>query len=412
MEAEEKKLAEGPAARGGPAPQDGKAWEIFLIFLRLGCTSFGGPIAHIGYFKKEFVTVRKWWKETAFLDLVSLCQILPGPASSQTGIAIGYARGGWTGALAAWCGFTLPSAVILILFAWGMRRFGWDAGGALHGLHVVTVAVVAQALWSLAKPMRRDAPRLVLAAIGTLCAFLWPTGCGQLAVIAFGAFSGWLLLRRSGEPHLHAFPGAPSRTFGAVCLLAYGVLLVALPLTFGVSGFMPLQAFSGFFQAGALVFGGGHVVLPLLHAVAVDSHWVTNSQFLAGYGAAQAVPGPLFTFAAYLGSLAVTAWGGWPAGVLACIAIFLPGGLLVLGALPFWEAWRRNAGWQGLMSGINAAVVGLLLSAWFRPVIASGILSVRDLLLAVASAACLMIWKWPPWLVVAAAGILSASGLR
>jgi chromate transporter len=383
----------------------GSAPEVFFAFLKLGLTSFGGPIAHLGYFRAEFVERRRWLDEKSYADLVSLCQFLPGPASSQVGMALGLGRAGWLGALAAWCGFTLPSATALILFAFGVAR--WSAlasSGAVHGLKVVAVAVVAQAVWGMAKSLCPDRLRAGLAVGSALLVLALPTGAGPLAAIVLGA-----LVARWALPHGHLPPArhldyGVSKRAGALLLVAFAVLLVLTPAATARS--MPLSAVAAFYKAGALVFGGGHVVLPLLQAGVVPPGWVSNDAFLAGYGAAQAVPGPLFTFAAYLGAVMPPPLGGWVGGLALLLAIFLPAFLLVFGALPFWETWCRRDGVQRTMGGINAAVVGVLGAALYDPVWISAIHTRSDFGLALAAFGMLVYARISPVVVV----LLTAMG--
>ncbi len=384
-----------------PTP-DPSAWPIFRTFLRLGLTSFGGPVAHLGYFRTEFVERRRWLSEAAYADLVALCQFLPGPASSQVGLALGMMRGGYRGAFAAWAGFTLPSAIALILLALGLAQAG-DAApmGALHGLKVVAVAVVAQAVWGMARSLCPDAPRRALMLVAAAVLIGWPGTLVQLLVIAVAAIVGLLVLRPAADAVHEALPMPVSRRAGAVWLALFLVLLAGLPLLLAVLPSQALAVVDAFYRAGALVFGGGHVVLPLLQASVVPTGWVTNDAFLAGYGAAQAVPGPLFTFAAFLGASLQTTPTGWAGGLLALVAIFAPAFLLVAGTLPFWNSLRTRPRVRAALMGINAAVVGLLLAALWSPVITSGIRGVGDVVLALAALVALMRWKWPPWMVVA-----------
>ncbi|VVP42861.1 Chromate transport protein [Pseudomonas fluorescens] len=382
------------------------AWSVFLIFLRLGLTSFGGPIAHLGYFRDEFVTRRRWLSESSYADLVALCQFLPGPASSQVGIALGLSRAGYGGALAAWAGFTLPSAIALILFALGMSRYGTAISpGALHGLKVVAVAVVAQAVWGMARNLCTDVPRVTLMAIAACVALLEPSAWGQVSVIAAAAVAG-LLLFKSGQSAGHdPLPITIRRRTGAIWLVLFLALLVGLPLLAQVLPNQTVAMVDAFYRAGSLVFGGGHVVLPLLQAEVVPSGWVGNDAFLAGYGAAQAVPGPLFTFAAFLGASMNLAPSGWTGGVICLLAIFAPAFLLIMGVLPFWECLRRSSRTQAALAGVNAAVVGLLLAALYQPVWTSAIVQAQDFGLALVALVALMFWKLPPWLVVIASGV-------
>jgi chromate transporter len=374
---------------------------IFRVFLALGLTSFGGPIAHLGYFRREFVERRKWLTESAFVDLVALCQFLPGPASSQVGFAVGLSRGGVLGGLAAWAGFTLPSAIALALFARLAGRLdAAAAGGALHGLKLVAVAVVAQAVWSMARSLCPDRDRASLAVLGALTVTFAPAAAGQITAIVLGGLLGLWLCRGAAAPSEGALPILVPRALAWNCLAAYALLLVALPLAVRLGAGPPLAVFEAFYRAGALVFGGGHVVLPLLESAVVTPGWVGHDAFLAGYGAAQAVPGPLFTFSAYLGAVMSAPPGGWPGAALCLVAIFLPGLLVLTGALPFWDAFRRHAGAQAAMRGVNAAVVGILVAALYHPVWTSAVRGPADFALALVAFALLAVWTLPPWVVV------------
>lgn len=389
-----------------PTVEHHSAWSVFLIFLRLGLTSFGGPIAHLGYFHNEFVTRRRWLTERSYADLVALCQFLPGPASSQVGMTLGLLRAGYRGALAAWAGFTLPSAIVLILFALGISRYGSAlAPGALHGLKVVAVAVVAQAVWGMARNLCTDLSRITLMAMAACVTVLAPSAWAQIGVIALAGLAGVLLFKSPPTVEHDALPIAISRRAGAIWLGLFVALLLGLPLLSGFFADQWLALVDAFYRAGSLVFGGGHVVLPLLQNEVVPNGWVDNQTFLAGYGAAQAMPGPLFTFAAFLGASMNVAPSGWAGGIICLLAIFAPSFLLVMGALPFWEQLRRNARTQAALAGVNAAVVGLLLAALYNPVWTSAILSPQDFALALVALVALMFWKLPPWLVVIAAGI-------
>ncbi|MCI4664777.1 MAG: chromate efflux transporter [Neomegalonema sp.] len=384
------------------------AWEVFAIFLRLGLTSFGGPVAHLGYFREEFVARRKWFSDASYADLVALCQFMPGPASSQVGLGIGLMRGGPLGAAAAWTGFTLPSAIVLALFALGLTQFGDQSGaGWLLGLKLAAVAIVAQAVLGMAKSLCPDAKRATLGAVAAGLLLAAPVGLPifalQLGVIASGAVLGLILLR--GD--VNAADGAPLRTpprwVGVICLLLFAVLLFGLPLLAASTESRAVDYFDSYFRSGALVFGGGHVVLPLLQAEAVDTKWVTADAFLAGYGAAQAVPGPLFTFASFLGAAAAEQPNGLLGAALCLVAIFAPSFLLVPGLLPFWNGLRRHRSARAALAGINAAVVGLLGAALYDPVFTSAVDSGRDLALALGAYILLAYWRTPPWLVVALA---------
>ena len=382
---------------------DRSPWAVFLVFLRLGLTSFGGPVAHLGYFREELVVRRRWLSERNYADLVALCQFLPGPASSQVGMALGLARAGYPGALAAWLGFTLPSAVALILFALGLAHWG-DAvpAGLLHGLKVVAVAVVAQAVWGMARSLCPDAPRISLMAVAACAVLWWSSAWAQVLVLALAALVGlWTLAPGQGAAH-EPLPIPVGRRAGMAWLALFVALLLGLPWAVAVFPHATLAVADAFYRAGSLVFGGGHVVLPLLQAELVPTGWVDQDTFLAGYGAAQAVPGPLFTFAAFLGaSLQMGPQGVW--GALVCLlAIFAPSFLLVAGALPFWEGLRAHPRMQAALAGVNAAVVGLLVAALYQPVWTSAIHTPQDFALALLAGVALMAWKLPPWLVVAA----------
>ena len=392
------------------AQPDRSPWAVFLIFLRLGLTSFGGPIAHLGYFREEFVMRRQWLTDRSYADLVALCQFLPGPASSQVGIAIGLYRSGYAGALAAWAGFTLPSAIALILFALGTASYG-DAmpSGVLHGLKVVAVAVVAQAVWGMARNLCPDAPRITIMAAATCFVLLVPSALAQVGVIAAAAIIGLLLFKpQQGSAH-DPMPISIGRRVSLLWLTLFFALLIGLPLMAAMFPNQTLSMVDAFYRAGSLVFGGGHVVLPLLQAEVVPSGWVSNDAFLAGYGAAQAVPGPLFTFAAFLGASMNQGPTGWLGGVICLVTIFAPSFLLVVGVLPFWERLRRNTRTRAALLGINAAVVGLLLAALYQPVWTSAIHAPQDFGLALVALVALMFWKLPPWLVVVGSGV--AGGL-
>ena len=385
---------------------DRSPWAVFLIFLRLGLTSFGGPIAHLGYFRTEFVTRRQWLSERSYADLVALCQFLPGPASSQLGIALGLSRSGYAGALAAWAGFTLPSAIALILFALGIASYG-DAmpSGVIHGLKVVAVAVVAQAVWGMARNLCPDVPRITIMAAASCFVLQLPSAWGQVGVIVIAAIIGLLLFKpEQGATH-DPLPIVIRPRVALFWLMLFFALLMGLPLLAAVFPGQLLSMVDAFYRAGSLVFGGGHVVLPLLQAEVVPSGWVSNESFLAGYGAAQAVPGPLFTFAAFLGASMNNAPSGWLGGLICLLAIFVPSFLLIVGALPFWERLRRDTRTQAALSGINAAVVGLLLAALYQPVWASAIHAPQDFGLALVALVALMFWKLPPWLVVVGSGV-------
>ncbi|MBS0507362.1 MAG: chromate efflux transporter [Proteobacteria bacterium] len=390
------------------------AWQVFLIFLRLGLTSFGGPVAHLGYFRAEFVARRRWLSENAYADLVALCQFLPGPASSQLGMALGLRQGGLAGALAAWVGFALPSALVMALFGLGLvTNPELLPAGVLHGLKVAAVGVVAQAVWSMGRGLCRGPLRLLLMAVACAFTLLLPGLAGQLSAMLLAALAGWGLWGRVGvapvqpvQP-VHDIPRSGLRAgTGAALLLLFAALLLLLPMAARAWPQAWLQLADAFYRAGALVFGGGHVVLPLLQAELVAPGWVTQDDFLAGYGVAQAVPGPLFTFAAFLGAVARHGAGGWAGAVVSLVAIFAPGFLLVAGTLPFWERLRQNARVRAALSGVNAAVVGILAAALYDPVWSSSIHAPADIFLALAVFAELMWGRMPPWLVVPLCGVM------
>lgn len=383
------------------------AWSVFLVFLRLGLTSFGGPIAHLGYFREEFVARRQWLSERSYVDLVALCQFLPGPASSQVGIGLGLSRAGFSGAVAAWAGFTLPSAIILVLFAQGISSWGSAFPvGVLHGLKIVAVAVVAQAVWGMARNLCTDVPRVTIAAFSACVALLWPNALGQIGVIVWAAIIGLILLKPAQSLAAEAMPILVSRKVGVMSLVLFFSLLVGLPLLMQVWPSPMLAMVNAFYRAGSLVFGGGHVVLPLLQATTVPNGWVANDTFLAGYGLAQAVPGPLSTFAAFLGASMSVHPSGWTGATVCLISIFAPSFLLVVGVLPFWEQLRHSFRTQAALAGVNAGVVGLLVAAWYNPVWTSAIFKPQDFGLALIALVALMFWKAPPWLVVLGCGLI------
>ena len=385
----------------------GSFLEVLRVATRLGLTSFGGPIAHLGYFHEEYVKRRKWIDEQSYADLVALCQFLPGPASSQVSIAIGIARAGLPGGFAAWLGFTMPSAVALIAFAFGIGALASAAdAGWLHGLKVVAVAVVAQAVLGMARSLCPDRERATLAILASIVALTWPTAVGQLSSIAIAGVVGSIIFPTTVSASLSHMRFPVEKRTGIAAWIIFLTLLIGLPLLRQVVPIHALEVFDSFFRAGSLVFGGGHVVLPLLQAEVVGPGWVTNEQFVAGYGAAQAVPGPLFTFAAYLGALMGTEPNGWTGAFLTLVAIFLPSFLLVTGALPFWDRLRSVPVFQSALKGVNAAVVGLLLTALYTPVWTSAIHSPADFGLGLVAFGLLMFWQCPPWLVV----VLTAIG--
>ena len=396
------------------APARSSALEILLIFLRLGSTSFGGPIAHIGYFRAEFVQRRRWVSEGGFADLVALCQFMPGPASSQLGMALGLLRGGPLGMITAWIGFTLPSALMMLAFADGVQALG-DVGNAawLKGLKLVAVAVVAQAVWGMAQTLTPDRDRATVAVAAALIALMVPSALGQIGAIVMGAVVGLTLLPRSelrmrGD---HVPLGLTlHRGVALVCLFLFVFLLVGLQPLAAMTSNQTIHLIAAFYRAGALVFGGGHVVLPLLQAAVVPTGWVTNDAFLAGYGAAQAMPGPLFTFAAYLGAVMQPAPNGWLGGLIATIAIFAPSFLIAVGVLPFWDTLRRQMPVQAALRGVNAAVVGVLLAALYTPVWTAAMHTPADFGLTAVAFLALTLWAVSPWIVVVG-GAVAATGL-
>ena len=395
-------LNSSPDVSVNQPPRAGSPLEVLRIFFKLGLTCFGGPIAHIGYFRDEFVVRRKWIDEHAYADLVGLCQFLPGPASSQVGFSIGLMRAGYLGALAAWTGFTLPSALILVLFAYGANALGGPAGaGLLHGLKLTAVAIVAQAVWGMARNLCPDRERASIAAVAALIILFSTASIAQIGAIMLGGLAG-LWLCRSDAPAPSGHVAMPvSRTVGLVTLGAFFVLLAGLPLLRGLTGSAGVALFDAFYRSGALVFGGGHVVLPLLREAFVAPGWLSDDAFLAGYGAAQAVPGPLFTFAAYLGTVVSPEPHGVAGAALGLVGIFLPGILVLLGALPFWDSFRTRAGAQAMMRGVNAAVVGVLGAALYNPVWTTTVHSPRDFGIALVGFVLLVAWRAPPLIVVA-----------
>ncbi len=389
------------AARRGTGRDLGSPLEVLRVFFKLGVTSFGGPIAHIGYFREEFVVRRHWLDEQAFVDLVALCQFLPGPASSQVGFSIGLMRAGYAGGLAAWTGFTLPSAIVMVLFAYGAGALSGPLGaGLLHGLKLVAVAIVAQAVYGMARTLCPDRERASIAVAAALIILFSTSSIAQIGSIVLGGAAG-LWLCRGAPPAIADHLAVPvSRTAGLVALSAYFVLLLGLPILRSLEPAQGLAVFEAFYRSGALVFGGGHVVLPLLREAFVTPGWVSDDVFLAGYGAAQAVPGPLFTFAAYLGAVVKATPHGVPGAALGLFGIFLPGILILLGTLPFWDTFRKRAGAQAAMRGVNAAVVGLLGAALYNPVWTTSVKTPGDFAVVLLGFVLLMVWRTPPLVVV------------
>ena len=385
--------------------------EIATAFLRLGCMSFGGPVAHLGYLRDEFVSKRRWLGEEAYADLVALCQFLPGPASSQLVFALGMRRAGLAGALLASLCFTLPSAVLMILFGYGVTALGeLRHAGWLHGLKLAAVAVVAQAVWGMGRKLCPDRARITLALAAAGIVLLAPGALAQVGVILAGALTGWWRYRTEVTT-VAAGPTGLARLhlWAAATLVIFGALLFLLPLFAATTGASAIRLFDSFYRAGALVFGGGHVVLPLLRAELVPPGWIGDDAFLAGYGAAQALPGPLFTFAAYLGTVIQGGPQAWLGGLGCLLAIFLPAWLLIGGTLPFWDLLRSKTGTQAALRGANAAVVGVLLAALYHPVWQEAVTSARDVASVFAAFALLEIWRLPPWLVVL---LMAATGQR
>lgn len=383
------------------ATDKGSFFEVLSIFTRLGLTSFGGPVAHLGYYRTEFVERRRWLDDRTYADIVALCQFLPGPSSSQVAMAIGIRRAGHLGALASWIGFTMPSAILMILFAYGVGSLSSVEDAAwLNGLKIVAVAVVAQAVWGMARTLAPDKQRATLAILAAIGVLAWQSPFMQVGVIVIGGVIAWRFFEGGQLVSAASVKFQISRRFGIACLSLFFGLLIGLPLLRPLVASESFAIFDSFYRAGSLVFGGGHVILPLLQAETVPQGWLTNEEFIAGYGAAQAVPGPLTTFAAYLGTVMDAGPGGWIGGMLALIAIFIPAGLLVFGTLPFWEVLRERASIQRALLGINAAVVGILVAALYSPVWTSAIHRPADFALGLAAFGLLVFWKLPPWAVV------------
>ncbi|WP_284238902.1 chromate efflux transporter [Paenibacillus glycanilyticus] len=383
--------------------------EIFAVSFKLGCTSFGGPTAHLGYFHHEYVERRRWIDERSYADLVALAQFLPGPASSQVGIGIGLMRAGWLGGAIAWLGFTLPSVILLVLFALFMQAFDVSQSGWIHGLKIVAVAIVAQAVLSMGQKLAPDRSRATLAILAAAITLLWQTAVSQIVVLVIAGVAGYFMYKQSQQPgDYYRLTVAISKRAGVVCFGLSLLLLVGLPLLRQLAGDEGLLAlFESMYRSGSLVFGGGHVVLPLLEREVVGADWMSKADFLTGYGVAQAVPGPLFTIAAYLGTMI----SGVKGAVTATIAIFLPAYLLMAGALPFWNTLRQNPNVQGVLIGINAAVVGILLAALYNPLWITAIREPADFVLALVLFGLLVYWKLPPWLVVAAGAAGGIAGM-
>jgi chromate transporter len=385
----------------------GSPKEVLVAFLRLGILAFGGPVAHLGYFRSEFVERRKWLDEKAYGDIVGLCQFLPGPASSQVGFSIGLLRAGILGGLAAWVGFTMPSAVLMLAFAHGIDWLSTPAGQRIvHGLELVAVAVVAQAVWNLGRKLCPDRMRLTIAIVTAALVLSISWAGMQLVCIGLGALSGWLLLRKL-DPGTPAGVSLPVHRRVAVAAFALFLALLLGPYALHGVGGQPVAMFGAFYRAGALVFGGGHVVLPLLESAIVQPGWVDGSTFLAGYGLAQALPGPLFTFSAYLGSVLRPAPHGLTGGLIALLAIFLPGILLLIATLPFWTILRSYRSASSALAGVNASVVGLLLAALYRPVWLTTVHAERDFIFALGAFLAIEVWQVAPWIVVVLAAVIA-----
>lgn len=375
--------------------------EIFLVSTKLGFTSFGGPIAHLGYFHKEYVHKRSWINEKNYADLVALCQFLPGPASSQVGMGIGIIRGGLIGGIVSFIGFTLPSVLALILFALLLNGLHINNDTWIHGLKIVAVVVVAEAILGMAKKLTPDAKRKTIALLAIISTLLFPTAFTHILVIMLSGIIGYFFYKEFSHSDASNLLIPISKKVGAACLFLFFGLLLVLPILNEITAVGWIELFDRFYRSGALVFGGGHVVLPLLEQELVATNWISNSSFLTGYGAAQAVPGPLFTFAAYLG----TVIGGWQGGVLATIAIFLPAFLLIYGTMPFWNSIRNNRYMNGAFMGINAGVVGILISSFYQPIWTSTILSTFDFAFAAILFSLLVYWKIPAWMIVVLGGL-------
>lgn len=375
--------------------------ELFIVSLTLGLTSFGGPTAHLGYFHEEYVRKRKWMDEKGYADLVALAQFLPGPASSQVGIGIGVARAGVVGGFISFLGFTMPSVVALILFATLLAGSDISDAGWLHGLKIVAVAIVAHAVLGMAKNLTPDIKRKAIALLALVVTLLWQAAFTQVGVIIVAGLVGLWLFKAQDSSDASSSKFLVSKKTGVICLTLFFTLLGMLPLLRELTGSYWIALFDSFYRSGALVFGGGHVVLPLLEQELVPAGWIGNESFLAGYGATQAVPGPLFTFAAYLGAV----MNGWQGGLFATVAIFLPAFLLIVGALPFWDVLRNHPKIKGAVMGVNAAVIGILLSALYNPIWTSSILRAEDFALAAVLFSMLTFWKMPPWIVVLAGAV-------
>jgi chromate transporter len=393
-----------PVPSATPSPGAGSVLDVFLTALKLGLTSFGGPIAHLGYFREEYVVRRKWLDERTYADLVALCQFLPGPASSQVGIGVGAMRAGPIGGVVAWLGFTLPSAIALTLFAFLVDRYDVSDAGWVHGLKIVAVAIVAQAVWGMSRQFCTDRLRATMTVLAAIATLAFPSALAQVLIIVAAGLIGWRFIPVSTAAVTTHPKVALSRRVGIASIAVLFGLLLLSAFQLGASG-GAFDLAASFYRVGALVFGGGHVVLPLLRTEVVPTGWLTDGQFLAGYGAAQAVPGPLFTFAAYLGAVRQPTPNGMIGAAVALVAIFLPAFLMVFGTLPFWATIRAKPAFQRALAGINVAVVGILLAALYTPVWTSAIIRPADFGLALACGGLLMVWKWPSWAVVLVAAV-------
>ena len=389
----------------------GKKLEIFLVYLKLGLTSFGGPVAHLGYFREEFIVKRKWLKEQGYADVVALCQFLPGPTSSQVGFVIGLLRGGISGGLIAWLAFTGPSVLLMFCFAYGVELFSGEAeSGILHGLKIAAVAIVANAVWGMGNKLCIEKSTITIAFISAIAILLWQGALTQLVVIGVGGFIGWglFLEKKNLGKTASSLSFKIDKKLSYICLATFISMLLLLPIIVVALDDKLLEIFSGFFRSGSLVFGGGHVLLPLLEETVVSTDWVSKSDFLAGYGFAQALPGPLFSFAAYIGAVMDDVPNGVVCGLWCLIAIFIPSFLLLIGILPFWENLRKKNWAQAVLKGTNASVVGLVLAALYDPVWVNAITEVKDFALDLGLFCLLVFWKCPSWLVVLCAAVSGA----
>lgn len=385
---------------GQNSRQAGTTAEVFRTFLKLGLTSFGGPVAHLAYFRKELVERRHWVSESQYGQLIALCQFLPGPASSQLGFTLGLLRGGWAGALAAFLAFTLPSAIALIFFAALLPSLGGPIGSAgIHGLKIVACAVVADAVLGMSKKLCPDWHRRVIAILACALVLLLDSALAQVMVVVFGAIFGLAFCHGVSPTALGSFDIRYSKRTGLILFAVFLVLLLLLAVSSSQLGYLAIA--DAFYRAGALVFGGGHVVLPLLEDLVVSPGWVSPDDFLAGYGAAQAIPGPMFAFSAYLGAVIPLPGLSWLAALFALFFMFLPGFLLVSAALPLWQAIAAHPSAARAIAGVNAAIVGLLAAALYSPIFTSGITTWFDLVVGLAGFAMLAVWRLSPlWVVL------------